>query len=194
MPMLNEGVIGRVALGSSSWWWPAGLVGLYLVPAIFAGAGTALPLSVVLLSLILAASLIVLSEIDRRTFRLPDLITLPLLLCGVLTAAIMGDGMLWRVFSAATGLAVILLVDQGYRAWRGVSGIGLGDAKLFAASGAWLGAQALPTVLLWACISALLVLLVARGMGQRFAAHTPIPFGCFLAFGTWLVWCLGPLH
>jgi prepilin signal peptidase PulO-like enzyme (type II secretory pathway) len=87
----------------------------------------------------------------------------------------------------------MLLVDQVYRAWRGISGIGRGDAKLFAASGAWLGAHALPVVLLGACASALLVLLAAHMLGRRLEARTAIPFGPFLAFGTWLVWCLGPL-
>jgi leader peptidase (prepilin peptidase)/N-methyltransferase len=70
----------------------------------------------------------------------------------------------------------------------------MGDAKLFAASGAWLGAQALPTVLLWACVTALGVVLLAHVRGRRIAATTAIPFGSFLAFGTWLVWCLGPLQ
>jgi len=49
-------------------------------------------------------------------------------------------------------------------------------------------------VLLWACVAALAVLLVAHILGRRVAATTAIPFGSFLAFGTWLVWCLGPLR
>jgi prepilin signal peptidase PulO-like enzyme (type II secretory pathway) len=40
----------------------------------------------------------------------------------------------------------------------------------------------------------LLVLLLARLSGRPVTAQTAIPFGSFLAFGTWLVWCLGPLH
>jgi len=142
----------------------------------------------------LAAALVALSETDRQAFRLPDVITIPLVLSGILAATITGGGFMWHVFSAGLGLALILLVDQAYRAWRGFSGIGLGDAKLFAASGAWLGVEALPTVLLWSCSAALLVLALAHAAGRQIGAQTAIPFGSFLAFGTWLVWCLGPLH
>src|SRR5262249_3077030 len=81
---------------------------------------------------------------------------------------------MWHAFSAGLGLALILLVDRAYRAWRGVSGIGLGDAKLFAASGAWLGAEAFLTVLLWTCASALAVLGLARGFGRQVDAPPPV--------------------
>jgi prepilin signal peptidase PulO-like enzyme (type II secretory pathway) len=113
---------------------------------------------------------------------------------GILAAAILGGDVLWHVISAGAGLVLIILADRAYRAWRGFSGIGLGDAKLLAASGAWLGAEALPTVLLWSCSAALAVMALAHALGRRIGAHTAIPFGSFLAFGTWLVWCLGPLH
>lgn len=193
MPALSEGLVRRIAFGSGGWGWPAGLVVLYAVPALLAWRDTAPPTRVFVLSLILAAALIALSETDRQTLRLPDSITIPLVLSGILAAAIVDGGVIWHVLSAGLGLALILLVDRAYRAWRGVSGIGLGDAKLLAASGAWLGAEALPTVLLWTCGSALLVLALAHALGRRMGAQTAIPFGSFLAFGTWLVWCLGPL-
>src|SRR5262245_16948174 len=185
----------RITLGTGGWQWPAGLVVLYAVPAaMLPWRGNTLPAQVLALSLILAAALIVLSEIDRQTFRLPDVITIPLALAGILAAAILDGPIVWHIFSAGLGLTFIVLADQAYRAWRGFSGIGLGDAKLFAATGAWLGAEGLPTVLLWSCASALLVVVVARTLSWRVGAQTAIPFGSFLAFGTWFVWCLGPLH
>jgi leader peptidase (prepilin peptidase)/N-methyltransferase len=192
--MPSEVAVRRVTFGSDGWLWPAGSIFVYAVPAFVTWHNGLPEAPLVLSSVILALGLITLSEIDRKTFRLPDRITLPLLLAGVLAAMVIGDGIAWRLFSAAIGFAVILLADHGYRAWRGVSGIGLGDAKLFAAAGAWLGAEALPTVLLWSCVLALLVLLAARLSGWAVTAQTAIPFGSFLAFGTWLVWCLGPLH
>jgi leader peptidase (prepilin peptidase) / N-methyltransferase len=194
MSTVNQDALRRIATGSDSWTWPAGLIAVYAVPGLALWRAGTPDASVLVLSLGLAVALVALSEFDRRTFRLPDLITIPLALCGVLAAALMGNGVLWHLFSAALGLALILLVDWGYRAWRGFDGIGLGDAKLFAASGAWLGAQALPSVLLWACVSALGVLLLMHMSGRRVGARTAIPFGSFLAFGTWLVWCLGPLQ
>lgn len=196
MLIVGEGVVWRLGFHSGGWWWTAGFIVLYAVPAVFAFTwlGTTLSAHVLVLSLLLAAALIVLSETDRRAFRLPDVITIPLGLSGILATTITDGGIVWHVFSAGLGLVLILLVDQAYRAWRGFSGIGLGDAKLFAASGAWLGAEALPTVLLWACVAALVVLALAHAAGRQIGAQTAIPFGSFLAFGTWLVWCLGPLH
>jgi leader peptidase (prepilin peptidase)/N-methyltransferase len=144
--------------------------------------------------LILASALIALSEIDRQTFRLPDVITIPLAVSGILATGIVGGDVLWHAISAGVGLVLIILADRAYRAWRGFSGIGLGDAKLLAASGAWLGAEGLPTVLLWSCSAALVVMALAHALGRGIGAHTAIPFGSFLGFGTWLVWCLGPLH
>jgi leader peptidase (prepilin peptidase)/N-methyltransferase len=193
MPMPYASAVRRITF-ESDWGWPVGLACAYAVPAFAMWRGGAPSPQVTLFSLLLAAGLIALSEIDRRSFRLPDVLTIPLLLTGLGAAAMIGDGIVWGLFSAGIGLAVIVLVDQAYRAWRGVSGIGLGDAKLFAASGAWLGAQALPTVLLWSCALAMFGLLLARASGRRVTAQTAIPFGSFLALGTWLVWCLGPLH
>jgi len=161
----------RITLGTGGWQWPAGLVVLYALPALLPWRANTLPTQMLALSLILAAALIVLSEIDRQKFRLPDAITIPLVLAGILAAAIFGRGIVWHIFSAGLGLTFIVLADQAYRALRGFSGIGLGDAKLFAASGAWLGAEGLPTALLWSCASALLVLVLVHALGQKVGAR-----------------------
>jgi leader peptidase (prepilin peptidase)/N-methyltransferase len=99
----------------------------------------------------------------------------------------------WSVVSA--GIAFLLLAGVGwaYRYVRGRAGLGLGDAKLLAASGAWLGAGALPTVLLWATGSALVWVLAAARRNAELSGASRLPFGPFLAFGTWLVWLYGPL-
>ena len=47
-----------------------------------------------------------------------------------------------------------------YRYLRGWDGLGLGDAKLFASSDAWLSLEGLPAVLLLACGAAIVGLLV----------------------------------
>ena len=79
-----------------------------------------------------------------------------------------------------------------YRALRGREGLGQGDAKLLAASGAWVGASAVPQVILGAAASALLVAACLRLAGMRLAAHSALPFGPFLALATWLIWVFGP--
>ena len=150
--------------------------------------------SVALASAALAGMLIVLSVIDLKTFRLPDILTLPLTLTGIALAGSLGwDSFEWRIASAALGFGSAYLVAYLYEAVRGRSGLGMGDAKLFAASGAWVGGEGLITVLLYACVTALLAILTARARNTSVTKSTAIPFGPFLAAGTWLVWLYGPL-
>src|SRR5262245_43511678 len=99
----------------------------------------------------------------------------------------------WQVASAALGFALMAGVALIYRKLRGRDGLGLGDAKLLAAAGAWLGAEALPSVPLWACGSAVLALLLRAWRAAARSAEMPIPFAPSLAFGVWLVWLYGPL-
>jgi leader peptidase (prepilin peptidase)/N-methyltransferase len=147
-----------------------------------------------LLSSVLALALAVLSAIDLSTFRLPDLVTLPLTALGLIaTPLVLEASLWWQVASALLGFALMAGVALAYTKLRGRSGLGLGDAKLLAAAGAWLGAEALPSVLLWACGSALLALLLRAWRTGAFSAQARVAFGPFLAFGTWLVWLYGPL-
>src|SRR4030095_10998956 len=102
MLIVGEGVVWCLGFPLLRWWWPAGFVVLYAVPAVFAFVwlGITVPTHVLVLSLMLAAALIVLSEIDRRAFRLPDMITIPLGLSGILAATITSGGSVGHGVSA----------------------------------------------------------------------------------------------
>jgi leader peptidase (prepilin peptidase)/N-methyltransferase len=71
--------------------------------------------------------------------------------------------------------------------------LGLGDAKLLAAAGAWLGWPALPGLVAAAAAGALAVALARAALGERLAAATRIAFGPYLALALWLFWLYGPL-
>jgi leader peptidase (prepilin peptidase)/N-methyltransferase len=145
-----------------------------------------------LVSVALALVLAVLSAIDLREYRLPDILTLPLVAAGVLASWWLGlASPWWSIASAVVGFALLTGVAMIYSRVRGRDGLGLGDAKLFAASGAWLGLEGLPAVLLVACGAAIVALLVMALRSQALSATTRIPFGPFLAFGTWIVWLYG---
>ncbi len=145
-------------------------------------------------SLVLAAALAALSAIDLHVYRLPDVVTLPLAILGLLVSARSGTMPLWwSALSAVVAFSLLAGVAAAYRHVRGRAGLGLGDAKLVAASGTWLGLEALPTVLLWATTAALICALAAYWRGQPMTGATRLPFGPFLAFATWLVWLYGPL-
>jgi len=73
------------------------------------------------------------------------------------------------------------LMNFIYRTLKKQSGIGMGDAKLLAALGAWLGADALPEILLIASLSGLVGGLLWLKW-QKSQINHPFPFGPFLAF------------
>jgi leader peptidase (prepilin peptidase)/N-methyltransferase len=153
-----------------------------------------LPSADVAAGVVLAAFLVTLTLIDLRDYRLPDWLTLPLAGLGIAAAHSLG----WqdwseRTLAAIFGFTALFLVREIYARVRGREGLGLGDAKLLAASGAWTGLAGLPAVMLLACLLALGVVFLLTMAGRRIVATTAIPFGPFIAAGTWLVWLYGPL-
>jgi leader peptidase (prepilin peptidase) / N-methyltransferase len=78
----------------------------------------------------------------------------------------------------------------GYRALRGVEGMGLGDVKLAAAAGMWLDWASLPIAVEIAALSALAAALCARLRGDGFDPRARLPFGAFFAPAIWVCWLL----
>jgi leader peptidase (prepilin peptidase)/N-methyltransferase len=141
---------------------------------------------------VLGWACLALALIDWRHFRLPDAITLPLLLAGLLATAWGKPDLLFDHAAAALlGWLAFRAVALVYRRLRGIEGLGQGDAKLLAAAGAWLGIQALPVVV---CTGAALTLLGVLARAARFRRMPDraerIAFGPGLAaslFGCWLL-------
>ena len=136
--------------------------------------------------------LLALGWIDLRSWLLPDALTLPLTVAGLAAAFLFDpDQLTDRALGAALGYLSLAAIAALYRAWRGREGLGGGDAKLLAASGAWLGAAALPQVILFAALSALAAAACLRLAGIRLGIHSALPFGPFLALATWVLWLFG---
>jgi len=76
----------------------------------------------------------------------------------------------------------------GYRGWRGHDGLGGGDAKLFAAIGAWVGWQPLPFVLLLAALLGIAVVCIMTIAGRKVRAQDRLPFGVMLALSGASAW------
>jgi leader peptidase (prepilin peptidase)/N-methyltransferase len=141
------------------------------------------------LACLLGWTLLTAAWIDLRTMILPDVLTLPLLVAGlIITAAISPDALADHALAAVLGYLALFATARGYRRLRGREGLGLGDAKLLAALGAWLGLSGLPIVLVLAACSGLLAAGLATLFGRRVTAATAIPFGPFLAATGWLTW------
>lgn len=173
---------------------PGLLVGLLYaaaaLPALLAGD---MPHPALLASIVLGSTLVALSVIDAAEMRLPDVLTLPLLAAGITFAVAAGwDSLGARCLAAVAGFSALYLPAAAYKAVRGHAGMGLGDAKLLAASAAWTGLDGIAAVIVYACAAALILALISRVAGRTVEATTAIPFGPFLAFATWLVWLYGP--
>ncbi|MFM1815672.1 MAG: hypothetical protein RLZ98_2367 [Pseudomonadota bacterium] len=145
-------------------------------------------------AVVLGGLLVVLSVEDVLNFRLPDWMTGMLLLAGLSAAALAGiDALLASAVSACAGFALLWLAGEAYRRVRNRDGLGFGDVKLLGAVGAWVGVWALPTVILAATMTALAASLAAVLRGRRLDGMSALPFGPFLALGTWIVWLYGHL-
>jgi len=138
---------------------------------------------------ILGWGLMTLAWIDIETWRLPDVLTLPLLLLGLGEALAFRDAFVLedRLIAVVLGWSALAAVALLYRKVRGRTGLGWGDPKLFAAGCAWTGLAELPFILLGAAVLGLLTALVLRITGRRVSADTALPFGPCLAGAIWLV-------
>ena len=75
------------------------------------------------------------------------------------------------------------------RRWRGRDGLGLGDIKLAAVAGAWLGLVTIFAVIELATLSALAAYAVnAYWRTRPLRATAFLPFGAFLAPAIWIGW------
>jgi len=144
---------------------------------------------VIVIAALLAAWLAWASMIDAKHLILPDYLTLPLIPLGLLLVRWQPPDLTDRLTGACLGFAVFAAIGALYRRLRGRDGLGLGDAKLLAGAGAWVGWQGLPSVVLIAALLGLVWALITRARSDR-----QLPFGPFLALGFWLVWWLGPLE
>lgn len=142
--------------------------------------------------LILTWGLLILAFIDFEHKLLPDMITFPLLWCGLIfsipqtfvspAAAILG---------ACFAYLFLYMLVKCYQFFAIVEPMGEGDFKCFALLGAWLGIKALPYILFIAAVAGSIV-----GMGlylfNRQNLRKGIAFGPYLALSGWLVLIVQP--
>ena len=142
-------------------------------------------------------AMLVLFVTDVRTLKLPNAVTLPLIPIGLgVTYAFHGAYGELRdsVIGAIAGGAILFGTAMAYRLLRGRTGLGMGDVKLFSAAGAWLGWQALPLVMLGACLIVLAGAIVFR-IARRLALNgrTMLPLGAGLAPAIYVIWLVKAL-
>jgi len=144
-----------------------------------------------LAALVFTWCLICLALIDFDTQYLPDSITLPLLWLGLFVSLFtLFVDLPTAVIGAMAGYLSLWLIYHLFKLVTGKEGMGYGDFKLLAVLGAWLGWQALPTVIFFSALVGAIIgisLIVIRGRDR----NIPIPFGPFLVIAGWITFMLG---
>jgi len=135
--------------------------------------------------LVFTALLIVLFGTDLETMRLPNVLTLPGIVAGLLFSIWLPPFLLASVIGAAIGAAIPFLIRWAWRAATSVDAMGLGDVKMLAMIGAFLGWRQVWVVLFIASITgALIGIAVTAGRGRSMG--TRLPFGTFLAIAAYI--------
>ena len=132
--------------------------------------------------LLLVCILIVLFGIDLEHQILPNVITLPGIVIGLIFSFIAPPG--WRdaLIGILLGGGILYAIAGAYYLWRREEGLGMGDVKMLAMIGAFLGWKAVLVTLVLSSISGALVG-VALIAAQRGGMKVALPFGTFLALG-----------
>jgi leader peptidase (prepilin peptidase)/N-methyltransferase len=140
--------------------------------------------------LVLGALLIVLFVIDLELQVLPNVITLPGIVAGLGFSLFTPIGPIGSVAGIALGAGVLYGIAAAYYAVRREEGMGMGDVKMLAMIGAFLGWRAvLLTLVLSSFTGAIVgvVLMATRREGLRYA----LPFGTFLALAAFVAMLTG---
>ena len=147
-------------------------------------------------SVVLMGLLVWISVWDFRSFTIPDVANLALVISGlVATWWLHPVDLRFHLLSLVIWLVLFWAVGAAFRKLRGYDGLGLGDAKLMAGAGAWLGMFAPVSVVLMGALSAIAFILVMGVIGRksiRETQHSAIAFGPFLSVSIWSVWLFGP--
>lgn len=138
------------------------------------------PLMVV--RVVFACALIVLFAIDLRHRILPNVITLPGTAAGFVASLFLPPGWVSSLMGIVAGGGVLFAIAEIYYRTRGREGLGMGDVKMLAMIGAFLGWPHMLLSLVVASFSGSLVGLVLIA-SRRGGMQAALPFGTFLALG-----------
>lgn len=141
------------------------------------------PTRAALAAALLYALLLALAFIDFDHLLLPDKLTLPGIALGLAAQLALPAGSLARGLAGAlVGAGFLLAVAGAWELARGAEGMGLGDVKMLAMIGAFLGVGGVVVTLV---VGTLVGSLVGLGLiaAGRVDMGSKLPFGVFLAAG-----------
>jgi leader peptidase (prepilin peptidase) / N-methyltransferase len=141
--------------------------------------------------LIFVCALIVLFAIDLEHHLLPNLITLPGILVGFAFSLFTEPGWMSSLIGIVIGGGVLYAIAEVYYRVRHEEGLGMGDVKMLAMVGAFLGWKLTLVTLMMASFSGSIVGVTMIAM-RRGSMKYALPFGTFLAMGAALAATIGP--
>jgi leader peptidase (prepilin peptidase) / N-methyltransferase len=138
------------------------------------------PTALLAARLVFGCALIVLFMIDLEHQILPDVITLPGIVIGLVVSVALPPGPLMSLLGIALGGGLLWAIAELWYRLRHVEAMGFGDVKMLAMVGAWLGA---PMVVMTFVISSMMGGLVGLMLiaSRRADMATRVPFGTMLA-------------
>ncbi len=141
--------------------------------------------------LVFGCALIVLFAIDLEHQLLPNTITLPGIVVGFAFSLFGPPGWAASLIGLLLGGGVLYGVAAAYFWWRKEEGLGMGDVKMLAMVGAFLGWKLALVTLMLASLAGSIIgvaLIALKGRDMKYA----LPFGTFLAIGAGLAATIGP--
>jgi len=130
--------------------------------------------------LVLSALLVALLATDLETFRLPNPLTYFGIVAGLAFSLVAPPGWQQSLLGALLGAGVLLAIRQAWLWAKGIDAMGLGDVKMLAMIGAFLGWPHVWVVLLLSSVVGA-VAGVALAVTGRGTMQSKLPFGVFLS-------------
>ena len=140
--------------------------------------------------LVFTAMLIVLFGTDYQTMRLPNPITYSGIVVGLAASTMLPPGLQSSVIGALLGAAVPWLIRWVWFRVTKVDAMGLGDVKMLAMIGAFLGWQQVWVVLFLSTLAGALFGVTLLAIQKRSFA-SKLPFGTFLAMAAYVASLVG---
>lgn len=151
--------------------------------ALFVGHGLTFGWTALLVPrLFFACVLVVLFAIDLEHHLLPNAITLPGIVIGLISSAVLPPGLVDALIGVLIGGGVLWLIGEAYYRYSGHEGMGGGDVKMLAMIGAFLGWKLVLVTLVLSSFAGSIIglaVIAAKRGGMKYA----LPYGTFLALG-----------
>ncbi len=143
------------------------------------------------LEFILLASIMLIlffTDLDERI--LPDEITLGFIPIGLIFAYFSPDrGFVESLVVGVVGAGLLFLLAYIYLKIKGIEGMGMGDVKMLALMGTFLGKQAFLALMIASVVGTIVGLFIIYVLKK--GRQYEIPFGCFLSIGTIITYLYG---